>query len=427
VAYKIATAVALAAELERRYSTPMLPLYWVGSDDVDFAEVRDFTVLANELSPVDTSIARDAHAAATPVGSIPSDAVAALWRSTVPFVEALPGFAGVESSVTGALEQSVDHGEVTARVLMQIFDGGIAVVDGRSGAIRRHARDLILRFFDEEDHVDAEVRRGGEALEAAGFHAQLWDAPDSGVFLMQDGARRKIPPEARAHARAQFEERIENASPGVVLRTLIQDAVFGPAAAVLGPAEIAYRAQIAGLYDYFEVARPAAFPRLSATWVPGVVEAVAESSGQDVPAVVTEPAAFVRAAYASQADPRAAESAAEFMKSFADARDRFLSELSGIGRGGGRLEKRFADVERRLRQLLDSVSDGGRETALAQWPFLEALEDAVMRGGRRQERFVAALSVFLHEPERASSLLSDAALDHVARALDGRIDHVVYS
>ncbi|MHC4662046.1 MAG: bacillithiol biosynthesis protein BshC, partial [Planctomycetota bacterium] len=54
-------------------------------------------------------------------------------------------------------------------------------------------------------------------------------------------------------------------SPNVLLRPVIQDYLLPTAAYVGGPAEIAYLAQLGGIYGMFDVPQPPVFPRASVT------------------------------------------------------------------------------------------------------------------------------------------------------------------
>jgi hypothetical protein len=401
----------------------------MGADDADFAEIRELVLPGEDLSPLASSIANDAHAAAAPVGGIAVDAIGRLWGAVAPLLSGLGGYERAERLVTEALAQSGDHAGVTARTISALFGGEVAVVDGREPLLRENARELILRFFDEEDDVRRAVAGRGDALEAAGFHAQLELGADSGVFLLEGGVRRKIGADARQSARARLADRIADASPGVILRNLVQDSVFHPVAVVLGPAEVAYRAQIADLYPRFDLDRPIAFPRLFATWLPAPVDELVRSLALDPEALVLNPTSLVSAARAATTDAATTDAARRLRDAFSTSRAAFLEELSARldGRDRVKLEKRLGDVERRLSQAIDGATEAAADAALGRWPFLTHVEQLFERRGDRQERFLSALSPLLHAGEAAAGAVARAAQTHVEGAMDGRVDHIVYS
>jgi bacillithiol biosynthesis cysteine-adding enzyme BshC len=121
------------------------------------------------------------------------------------------------------------------------------------------------------------VREAGAAMTALGHAPQVEPAPDAvhlfyldaegrhpirrrdGAFAI-DGATR---PEAEVLAEAEAHP--ERFSPNVVLRPLVQDRIFPTVCYVAGPAELAYQAQLGGVYQAFGVERPLLQSRASAT------------------------------------------------------------------------------------------------------------------------------------------------------------------
>lgn len=424
--YKIVTALALSEEAELRLGVPCVPVYWMGGDDVDFAEIREIVVTGSDLAPYAAAIATGAHKVALPVGDIGVDALERVWDSLAPLVATLPGAADITDLLRGALDASQDLGEVCARVIAGLTGGRVMIVDGREPLIRQCAKDLVLEYFDHESEVRDAIETEGAALTDAGFHAQLTLGPDSGVFLLDDGLRQKIPESQRATARAQIAADVGQASPGVVLRSLLQDVVFQPLATVLGPAEIAYRVQMASVYGRFGVQRPVAFPRLFASYVPrSIRDALERGTTQDL---VSDPAAFVRSVASSFVDSEVEARIEAFRSMYQKERDALVKSFSGVaaGRAPEKLEKRLADVERRLEQVLASAGEHGRQNAVARWPALAHLADAFRRQGRPQERFLSMLDPVLHEGGSAAETINEAARIHVAGTLDGDMAHIVY-
>jgi len=427
--HKIEAARALADWLEAAHGVSCLPVYWMGADDADFAEIRELVMLNPDHQPLSTSLPSGAHEVGLPVGSIAVEWLARLWDGLEAFVGGFAGASGVVEVVGRAVTAGTDHAGVTARVVAGLTRGGVAVVDGREPLLREVARTVILDYFDREDEVRASVAAGGEVLEGHGFHAQLSLGPDSGVFLLENGRRVKVTEEQRAEARRRLESDVRSASPGVVLRNLVQDVAFDPVACVLGPAEVAYRAQVRGVYELLGVALPVSYPRLFGTYVPPAVARMVEESRGDAKDLVGAPGEFVQSVVAAQSDPAVDAARGRLEKTFAAAVEEFLGAVDGVMSGPAldKMRKRLADVTRRLEQASSAVSDVGRARALERWPFLESLPDVFARRSSAQERYLAMLTPFLFGGMESLEKVHEAARAHVEAVMDGRLEHVVYS
>jgi uncharacterized protein YllA (UPF0747 family) len=427
--YKVATAVALAAELEARHGGRVVPLYWMGADDDDFDEIRELVLLGDDLAPVGTRLARAAHGAGAPVGGVATDAVREAWRAVADALARHPGAGEVGARVARALDGAHDHAEATARVVVGALGGAAAVVDGREPLLQEAAREVILGFFDAEAEIRAGIDARGRSLEASGFHAQLSLGTDSGVFVLENGRRARVSAAQRERARKIIAEDIGRAYPGVVLRNLIQDAAISPVAAVLGPAEIAYRAQMAGVHERLGVARPVLFPRLFATYVPRALAEPAAACGLALERLVEAPGTLADAAAAAMADPEVARAAAELREAFSSRAGELVARARAAGdeRQASRLAKRIADVERRLVAAISTAADIGKSRALARWPQLAHAADVFARGGTPQERYLWMLAPALHDGEGTLEAAGEAARAHASAALDGRVSHTVYS
>jgi uncharacterized protein YllA (UPF0747 family) len=428
VLYKLATAIAVAATLEENLGDPCIPLYWCGSDDSDFREVRGHHVTTRELSVVTASLAHEAHAAGMPVGDIDKKWDADVWKSVRPFIEAHPAGPTVAGLVDEAFVEATDHGELACAVLLRLLRGRFAVVDGRSPEVRRYARSVFAEYVENEGAIKDQVAEAGSSLEAAGYHAQLRVGPDSGVFLVGSGQRRSVPSNQRDLLLEAVRSRVEACSPGVVLRNLVQDYTFEPLAVVLGPAEIAYRAQIRGVYERFGLAAPVGLPRMAATFAPPPLAELVTSE-EVARLMVEEPAKFASDVYRSQTAGHLAEAVSAFDRNVRSSMDRLSSQIASevSGKALAKLRGRMKEVATRVDQLSGAVMDIGRIRALERWPFLSELSLLMRPGDKPQERRLSSMTPYLHSPGDITDGLIDLASAHVAELMDGRSHHVVYS
>jgi hypothetical protein len=429
-AYKVATTVALAARVERDLGEPCVPLFWCGADDADFDEIREIHVITPELSLVTSSIARAAHTPGMPVGDIETRRLAEVWRSIREHVSEHPGAARVAEVMDRSVAGARDHGELSASLLAHLFGGSFAVIDGRSAAVRRHAQPIFESYISEEDEVKNEVTEAGKRLESAGYHAQLAIGADSGIFLVANGRRMSVAADQRRSLEDAVRNDVETCSPGVMARNLVQDYTFEPLATVTGPAEIAYRAQMGSLWQRFGVARPAEFPRMTATFLPAPLAELAGVAGAlGVRELVEAPSRFAGELYRTQTPQAFSRSAEEFKRSAVDALDRFSESIRGSfpEKLRGKMLGRTREFRARIEELAGATTEAGRLAALERWPFLSEVAQVIRPADRPQERRVSSLTPFLYSFDEAGKGLIELAAQHVDEVMDGHVKHVVYS
>jgi len=424
--YKAASAIALAEEIEARTGHACAPLFWLGSDDDDFSEARDLSVIAADHSRLDASLDASVYRPGLRVGDIDVAAARAVWRVVE---HALPQTGHARDRLAATLDGAADFGLAAARALVAATAGKIVIVDARAPELRIAGRELLLRFFDDEPKLRELLEKSGRELEAHGYHAQVQWGADSGLFRVENGVRQRVSAGHRAAVRAEFERDITRASPAVVARNLLQDAVLAPLAVVLGPAEIAYRAQMAGVYREMAVPMPVVCPRLSATFLPPAVRDMVNDLHLDAAELARDPASVAASVANRSADGGLKSAAAALQSEFESASRAFLGRavLRLDERAQRKLQKRIDELKGRLEQTLATAIEHDTDGYRARWPFLPRTTDMFRKDADPQERFLSLVVPMLFHGDDAWRCVSDMSAQWSRDALDGRVWHGVYS
>ncbi len=300
---KAATAIRQAQEATRVSGRPHVPVFWLASEDHDVAEVDRIDLLSKAaVERITTGL--HAEGGAVPAGSLrTADHVeAALAR-----VEELLAYAPICETLRAAYTDqgaSGDHGAYNAtmasafgRVLSQVFAAqGLVVVDASAREFHALGQAPLRAALEHSGELEEALMARSKELEAAGYHAQVKVGPEmSLLFLISPGLENGAEgsPERRALRRngegawkagnriystgellAILETEPERLSPNALLRPVFQDAIFPTAAYIGGPAEIAYFAQSAVVYERVLGRVTPVLPRLSATLVEPSIAAV---------------------------------------------------------------------------------------------------------------------------------------------------------
>jgi bacillithiol biosynthesis cysteine-adding enzyme BshC len=276
---KALTALKLAEVVSRDYGIPVVPIFWIDAEDHDWDEVRACTVFDAKLDARTVSLPARAGDPA-PVASVRLDesVVAALdeLEQLLPPTEFTP-------SVIAALRQAYEPGTGMAdsfgRWLERwLGDRGLVVYDAADAASKRFASPLFGRELAGPGQTAQLAGSAGADLAARGYHAQVELPPDAVALFHLDATRRPIrrqdgrlavgdrqyPPDELVRRAASDPASF---SPNVLLRPIVQDALFPTACYVAGPNELAYLGQLRRVYEFFGVPMPLMYPRASATLV----------------------------------------------------------------------------------------------------------------------------------------------------------------
>ncbi len=288
--YKALTAVNLARVLEKVVDRPVLPLFWVASEDHDWAEA-DHTHLLDASNDLQTfrvpaqegSQDRPLHRIALEHG------IADTCRS---FLETLPrsDFSGPYFEL---IRESYREGSTLPEGFTRTLQGllthlPLLFVDAGDPTLKDASLPILLRELEDSDCHESVLHRASAHLEMEGYPVQV-PILEGGVNLFLEGSAgrdRLYRNEAgfRLHhagtrlsldqVTAQAREDPSLLSPNVLLRPVVESALFPTLAYVAGPGEMAYWAQLKEFFHCHGIRMPLVHPRHSAALLEGKVEKV---------------------------------------------------------------------------------------------------------------------------------------------------------
>ncbi|HEY3627769.1 MAG TPA: bacillithiol biosynthesis cysteine-adding enzyme BshC, partial [Terracidiphilus sp.] len=291
--HKAATAIARARQATAA-GRPHTAVFWLASEDHDFAEVNHVTFPARrELRKLVYPAAQEA---ARPVGSIVLD------ESIVPLIDQaweLLGSSDAMDALAGAYRPGRTFAQAFADFYTKMFAAqALLILDAESREIHRLGAPVLRAAMERADEFHARLSERNKELAAAGYHVQVAvtanQAEASSLLFLVDersGARialKRLPQTAaepnglwkagrqrysNGELLAILEAEPERISPAALLRPVFQDYLLSTSLTIGGPAEIAYFAQSAVLFQEILGRMTPVHPRLSATLVePAIAE-----------------------------------------------------------------------------------------------------------------------------------------------------------
>jgi len=420
--YKAASAVAVARALAAETGVRCVPLFWLQTEDHDFAEIAGATIAGADGKPVRLALADPLDGQ----GRV-SIAHRALGPEVTGLLDGLGDLLGPSAAAADTLALLRAHyvagrplAAAFAGVLAALFaDDGLLILDPREPGIARAAAPVYAEALRAAPAIEARLAARGAAFAEAGLAEQIPIRPDCAlVFFHRDGAEgprfrlQRRAGEAVGWTLSGCDARVADAaveealareplrfSTSALLRPVVQDTLLPVAATVGGPAEVSYFAQLPPIYQHFGLPPPLVIPRARFRCVDARTRRLLGELGL-APDDLARPEAELVAALGSRARAGAAPAAASPERltgrvareivpaveeltaavAAADPADRNLVRAAArtraaVGRALDRLTARYA------RKL--AVRD---EVALAR---LARLRDALAPGGIPQERAYA--------------------------------------
>ncbi len=270
--YKALTAIALARRLEPERGVPVVPVFWVAGDDHDFAEANHTWFLNGGGDPARILLReRPAEAPQLPLWrELCGDTVPAALeqlRSGTPDSE----FKGaVLAWLAAAYRPEASLSDAFAHALHTLLgDRGLVVFRFHDPGAKRAAAPHLLRALpmtlaDGLSPVLVEGTAGRDRLRA-----------DGDAFVTRRSGERF----ARRDLERLAATEPERLSPNVLLRPVVEAALWPTVAYAAGPGELEYLAETAPLYAALGVAPQTPVPRWSGVLIENRVEKVLTKHG----------------------------------------------------------------------------------------------------------------------------------------------------
>jgi bacillithiol biosynthesis cysteine-adding enzyme BshC len=359
---KAVTAIQAAERLTREGDSPVLPLFWVASEDHDVLEVNRVVVNGRRfVHSFEGEIKR---------GQVPQLADIPLRDAKEPLLDFLSGalpetefFSQVQDWVASA--DWANYDAAFKSLMASLFENtALRLIDPL--ALRPFTGPVLAALVERWPEVVHAFSEGRAELEAAGFEPPL---KSPAVFEIQDGKRVALVFEKKTVTLSQGALSFDQAadmirekpglfSPGAALRPIVQDAALPVAATVAGPTELLYLWQIRPLFEIVQVKPSYLLPRISATFVESKVLRAAKKAGLSTDRIFESLADSGATSEAPEDDP-AIDALEEKVKGL-------LSDIDGLGGGSeakwfkrGR-ESLAAQAEKLLKRLREERRDAGR-------------------------------------------------------------------
>jgi len=282
--YKSLSAVKLAGCLRTR-NTKTVPVFWIASEDHDFAEVAKAEFISRECQLDKVEVSSSLHRENQPVGTVVLDD--SIKSALDDFFAQLPNSefaADIKKLLQDGWQSGRSYSDAFATMMTSLLGRfGMIFLDPLDSELKKLAAPLYADAAQRAPEIATAVEERSHELEAAGYHAQVMASANSFPLFLHDdkGARHAVTRQENGKYKAKdCEEEYsaqelselanrspERFSPNVTLRAVVQDFLLPTIAYYGGAAEIAYFAQTAEVYRVLGRPVTPILPRSSLTMV----------------------------------------------------------------------------------------------------------------------------------------------------------------
>jgi bacillithiol biosynthesis cysteine-adding enzyme BshC len=306
---KAATAVARAKEATVATGVEHVPVFWLATEDHDLEEVDKVSLLTKTSVETLRTGLKVSHA--VPVGGVvPGSELEAVLERASELLEFAPVSELLRECYLPKGGERPTLALAFARMMARIFaEQGLIVMDAASRGFHALGAGTLRYAIEHAAELQDALIARGEELVKVGYHAQVLVVEGaSPLFLLDEttgervALRRTTDGQWKAGGRAYstaeliaiLEMAPERLSPNALLRPVFQDTLLPTTAYVGGPAEIAYFAQSAVMYEAILGRITPVLPRLSATLLEPAIAAVMDKDELQLPDAMTSAEALAQ-------------------------------------------------------------------------------------------------------------------------------------
>ncbi|MDH4271955.1 MAG: bacillithiol biosynthesis cysteine-adding enzyme BshC [Candidatus Aminicenantes bacterium] len=296
--YKALTATKLAGRLSRNGPGKVIPVFWLASDDHDLAEIDHIVLLDKDNRLEEVRCRMPSGELKIPASALvlPPEIADCLRR-----LADLTAESEFKADIMAALNEAYRPGrgwvEAFARWMTRLFQAqGLIFIDASHPRLKELGREVFCREITEESAATPPALAASQRLRDAGYEDQVHLHEGILNIFYAERERRSLRWDGRVFEIKEPRETLSKEdllslanekpflfSPNVLLRPIYQDTLLPTVVCVCGPGEIAYFAQMKGVYERFGLPMPVIYPRKSLTVVEKKIGRILAKYSLDIP------------------------------------------------------------------------------------------------------------------------------------------------
>lgn len=280
--FKALTAIKLAESLNQNRRGSFVPVFWLASNDHDFAEIDHITLLDGENRIRSIQYKSPSAAPRSPVSHIElSGEISDCIQQLKDFTYDSEFKPEILSELSSAYRPGRTFVEAFARWMTRLFKSyGLIFIDAEHPVLKELGKDVFYTEIARNSPSTQAALTTSRTLRQKNYHTQIQLHEGTLNVFLVEGERHSlqswkngylVKETQQTYRKEELLELVEEQpyvfSPNVLLRPLYQDSLLPTVAYVGGMSEVSYFAQMKDVYTSFNLPMPVIYPRKSLTLI----------------------------------------------------------------------------------------------------------------------------------------------------------------
>lgn len=439
VIYKALTAIEVARGIEREFGVAAVPVFWVASDDHDWDEVGQTTIVSTEGESRTLRLSPPAGMELRPTGptALPDSSLELVdeLSELVPQSEFIPYYL---DQLRGSYAPGVTVSEAFARTLAGVLEGHeYAWLDAADPELKTASIDFFDGIFHDPSAVLEAMAAGDRAVRSEGYEPLIAPMDDGLPIFHDDGtARQRIrsvsggfaagrdgPVEPAAIWSDRLRASPERFSPNVSARPALESWLMPVCCTVLGPGEVAYWSQLGPVFEALSVPFPTVVPRSSFVAVEPRTRKVLDQLDLEI-GDLEDGGEAVERRVTAEGRPESVDAAIASLRASLGERTSALTaaiaaELPGLKGASGKATKALFDAVQEMDRQVDAAVRERQDIVISK---IERAASVLWPDRQRQERKLSPYYFLARYGRRTIGNAREAIAEDVASFLAGSGD-----
>lgn len=291
---KILSVISLAKACSERTEYPIIPVFWMATEDHDFDEINHLKLFGKEFKW------ENPNALSGPVGRKKNTGLADIGQEIKALFRNDPQTSEWIEVMIQAYETSDLYSAASRKIIHQIFENaGLVVIDPDDVNLKTEFKDILLQEIkDPTAHL---ISAYDDVLKSLHIKPQIHPR-ETNLFIINEGKRERLIkkedsyqllPSEKTFTASTLSQLLSDApeifSPNVALRPIYQETILPNLAYVAGGSEMIYWFQIRKIFEAYQIPYPVVWLRSSAIYLPSSVVDFIQNTGLTMENMFSDP------------------------------------------------------------------------------------------------------------------------------------------